>query len=158
MSTISDEGNDPRGARRRSTRAASTIRITGAGPIDVMVLDVSSTGVRILTPEPLDIGQEISIGLAGAGLTRAFVAWAEGEQYGCAFEAPIAQDVASRAFSKTAVVRLGQRQAAAQAAGSSDLRDLYHGHSFWQIPSDAILATILMIGLAVYLGWTLIGG
>jgi hypothetical protein len=145
--------SESRRARRRTTRAASTIRTSGSGPIDVMVLDVSATGVQIVTPAQLSLGQEISIGLAGAGATRAFVARRDGDRYGCAFDAPIGPEAAERAFSNAPVIRLGQRVAAPAAGqGGADLRELYQQHSFWRIPVDAVLVTLGMVGLGV-MGW-----
>jgi hypothetical protein len=146
---------EARRAERRSTRAASTIRTDTSGPIDVVVLDVSATGVRIVTAAELEIGQEISLGLAGAGVTRAFVARRDGEQYGCTFEAPIGEDVSARAFSNASVVRLGQRVSA--ASGQADLRELYRQHHFWQVPLDAVVATLVIVGGGLFALWHLAG-
>lgn len=152
---------EARGAERRATQAASTIRTTGSGPLDVMVLDVSATGIRIVTPAPLEIGQEISIGLAGAGVTTAFVVRREGDRYGCAFEAPIGTSEAALAFSQPSIVRLGQREqvevaVSSSSLGSADLRELYRQHRFLQLPPDAVFVIIGYAVLAAYLCWTYI--
>jgi hypothetical protein len=120
-----------------------------------MVLDVSATGVRIVTPALLQIGQEISIGLAGAGVTRAFVVRGDRGQYGCAFEAPMATEDAARAFSTAPVVRLGQRTPAPRVAESADLRELYLHHRFWQMPLDAVLMGATLMSAAAYGAWWL---
>jgi hypothetical protein len=146
--------SDERRAERRATRAASTLRADGvAGPIDVLVLDISSTGARIVTPAVLAVGQEISIGLAGAGVTRAFVAWRDADHYGCAFEAPIGAEATARAFSSAAIVRLGQPRALVQGSGETDLRALYRQHRFWALPADAIAAMMVLLGGAAVLAW-----
>jgi hypothetical protein len=145
---------EARGAERRPTEAASTIRTDGSGPIDVAVLDVSATGVRFTADADLTIGQEISLGLAGAGITRAFVARRNGNQYGCTFDAPIGEEATARAFSNAPVIHLGRRGQPAEP-GEADLRELYRQHRFWQIPADALFATAVMIGVAVLVWWTL---
>jgi hypothetical protein len=143
---------EARRAARRSTHSASTIRTDSSGPIDVLVLDISATGVRIVTAADLKIGQEISLGLAGAGVTRAYVARRDGDQYGCTFEARIDDEASARAFSATPVLRLGRP---GTAAGQADLRELYRQHHFWQVPIDAVVATIMIVAGAAYVWWYL---
>lgn len=137
-----------RTAERRSTDAPSTMRADNGAPVDVLVLDISRSGVRIVTDAPLQIGQEITIGLAGAGVTRAYVAWARGTEYGCAFERPMAPEDEARAFSHTPVQRLGI--VARHSDGEDYLRDLYRRHRVWALPWDAVLMTVAMLVLV----WT----
>jgi hypothetical protein len=151
--TVKTEG---RAAVRRSTMAASTMRADGSAPIDVVVIDVSATGVRIATSVDLAVGQEISIGLAGAGSTRAFVAWKRGDQYGCQFERPLEPEGEARAFSQAQVVHLGPAPLPLDDAPRDDLRDLYLRHRPWRLPLDAILMFLLMVGLAVAGIWWLL--
>ena len=148
----SGQTKEARSARRRPTGAASTMRTDGGEPVDVIVLDLSRSGVRILSDATLEVGQEISIGLAGAGSTRAYVTWARGGEYGCAFERPIAPEDEARAFSRAPVKRLGR--ALAEPAGSGDdyLRELYRRHRIWAVPWDAVLMTAAMLALL----WTLV--
>jgi hypothetical protein len=93
------------------------------------------------------VGQEISIGLAGAGSTRAYVTWSRGNEYGCAFERPIAPEDEARAFSRAPVKRLGR--ALPEPAGSGDdyLRELYRRHRIWALPLDAVLMIVAMLAL-----------
>jgi len=135
--------------------AASTLRLSGTAPIDVVVVDVSESGVRIVTNADLDIGQEISIGLAGAGSSRAYVVWRRDDHYGCAFERPLGPEGAALAFSRSAIVHLGTpAEAPAGAASGGDyLRDLYAQHRPWKLPPDAIMATLVIIGIAVATCW-----
>jgi len=144
-------GPELRAAERRPTKAASTMRAAGTQPIDVIVLDVSETGLRIVTPIDLAIGQEISIGLAGAGSTRAFVAWKHDGQYGCRFDRPLGSEGAALAFSAAPIVRLG---ATAEPSGDF-LRDLSADHRHFWLPADSIIALIVaaaaLIGLACWL-------
>jgi hypothetical protein len=146
--TVNTKRQDARRAERRKTQAASTMRTDGSGPLDVVVLDLSQTGVRIATSATLEIGQEISIGLAGAGVTRAYVAWASSGEYGCAFDAPLGTEDAARAFSRSEVVRLGP-QTVAPSPGDVDLKELYRQHRFWALPLDAVLMTFLIAAGAI---------
>jgi hypothetical protein len=135
--------------------AASTMRAHGPGPVDVVVIDVSATGVRIATLVPLAIGQEISIGLAGAGATRAFVAWARDGQYGCQFERPLEPDGDARAFSSSRVVHLGRSEPAEEIAPRDDLRDLWAHHRHLRLPLDATLVVVALIIAIVIALWRL---
>jgi hypothetical protein len=151
VASITGRQKEIRRAERRTTQAASTIRTESSGPIDVVVLDISETGVRIVTHVDLAIGQEISIGLSGAGVTRAFVARRTGDQYGCTFEAPIGEEATAQAFSNAPVVRLGR---SSDEGGQTDLRELYRHHHFWQIPFDAVAMALAMVGAGLLAWWT----
>lgn len=143
---IESDTINARTAERRSTDAPSTMRADNGAPVDVVVLDISRSGVRIATEAPLQIGQEITIGLAGAGVTRAYVAWARGGEYGCAFERPIEPEDEALAFSQAPVQRLGS--APRQSGGEDYLRELYLRHRVWALPWDAVLATAGILILA----------
>ena len=140
-----------RRAERRATDAPSTMRTDGGDPVDVLVLDLSRSGIRIVTDADLGIGQEISIGLAGAGVTRAYVTWARSGEYGCAFERPIAAEDEAAAFSRAPVKRLGRMPAVQRtdgnAAAEDYLQDLYRRHRVWALPWDAVLMTLAMVVL-----------
>ncbi len=138
----SGQSMNARSAERRSTDAPSTMRADNGAPVDVLVLDISRSGVRIVTDAPLQIGQEISIGLAGAGVTRAYVAWARGGEYGCAFERPMAPEDEALAFSRAPVQRLGI--VPRQSDGEDYLRELYRRHRVWALPWDAVFMTVGM--------------
>ena len=148
---------EARVAERRPTMAASTMRADGAMPVDVMVIDVSATGVRISTAFMLEVGQEISIGLAGAGSTRAFVAWKRNDEYGCKFERPLEAEGAARAFSRSQVVHLGRIAPVEQKGGHDDLRELWQQHHPWKIPLDAVVVLILELGVAGAGLWWMFG-
>ena len=142
---------EARAAERRSAEAPSTMRTDGRDPIDVIVLDISRSGVRIVSDAVLSIGQEITIGLAGAGVTRAYVAWARDGEYGCAFERPIPPEDEAVAFSHAPVKRLGRAPVQPSDAGDEYLRDLYVRHRIWAIPWDAVMMALAMLVLIVVL-------
>lgn len=138
---------DARAAERRPADAPSTMRLDGSEPMDVLVLDISRSGIRILSDADLVIGQEISIGLAGAGVTRAYVAWARDGEYGCEFERPMAAEEEAAAFSRVPVKRLGRAPVQTPGTGEDFLRELYLRHRIWALPWDAVLMTLAMIVL-----------
>lgn len=137
-----------RTAERRATDAPSTMRTDGRAPVDVVVLDISRSGVRIVTDAQLEVGQEITIGLAGAGVTRAYVTWGRNGEYGCAFERPMAPEDEALAFSRAPVKRLGVTTPPRSGDDGEDyLRELYLRHRTWAIPWDAVLMTVAMLVL-----------
>lgn len=148
-------GDPRRRAQRREARAASTMRAGGASPHDVTVVDLSATGLRIVSNADLAMGQEISIGLAGAGATRAFVAWRRGNQYGCVFARPLSAEDEALAFSNAAPVTLG-RAPIAQKDEVNGLDEIYRQHRTWALPPDAIAAILLFLGGIGYLASLLV--
>ena len=135
-------------AERRATDAPSTMRADGGAPVDVVVLDISRSGVRIVTDAVLEVGQEITIGLAGAGVTRAYVTWGRNGEYGCAFERPMAPEDEALAFSRAPVKRLGIATPPRSGDDGEDyLRELYLRHRTWALPWDAVLMTVAMLVL-----------
>ncbi len=103
------ESQDTRRAERRQADQPSTLRGNGSSePQDSWVHDVSSTGMRIECRAELAIGEEITVGLAGAGATRAHVVWRNGNEYGCQFDKPLSAEDATHAFQGSPVVRLHQ--------------------------------------------------
>ncbi len=154
---VTMEAREARVAERRPAMAPSTMRADGAMPVDVMVIDVSATGVRISTAFELEVGQEISIGLAGAGSTRAFVAWKRGNEYGCKFDRPLDPDGEARAFSQSPIVHLGRIAPASQTGGHDDLREIWQQHRPWKIPLDAVAVLLAEVGLFCAGLWWLFG-
>ena len=158
MATIESAGMDDvldagmRRAERRSTRAPSTLRTDGMRPIDVTVVDVSTTGLGVETEENLRISDEISIGLPGVGTRRAFIAWRRDNRYGCAFYSPLDEADMSRAFLSANLVPLGTAQQALLAAPSvTRAPEVEHNH--WSLPLDAILVTLGYLGAAAFGIW-----
>jgi hypothetical protein len=146
--------NELRRAERRETSSPSTVRTDGMKPIDVTVLDFSTTGFRIDCEDVLAVSSEISIGLPGIGTRRAFIAWRKLSQYGCAFHTPIAQEEADRAFSASAdVIALGKQQQAVVTKPEAVAVKLDAEHNHWYLPLDAILAIAGYAGVAAYAIW-----
>lgn len=145
---------EARKAARREAHAASTLRAVGMHATDVSVLDLSETGIRIATSAALEIGQEISIGLAGVGARSAFVAWARDGGYGCAFAAKLEPEEVALAFSTASVVPIGfVSRVKAPLAPDTGLDHLYAGHRTWALPFDALVATAVFLGLFAAAFW-----
>ncbi|MFD1786657.1 PilZ domain-containing protein [Sphingomonas floccifaciens] len=87
-----------------SGRAESRIPVTVDGtlrgdvgdPLDVEVEDISSSGFRARVPVALDVGEVISIGIAGLGTRPARVVRSDGRSVGCQFFARLPGDFDAR--------------------------------------------------------------
>ena len=97
---------ETRRAERRSADQPSTLRGRGSEPHDSWVHDVSSTGMRIECRANLAIGEEVTVGLVGAGATVARIVWRRGNEYGCEFVEPLSAEAAVNAFNGSPVVQL----------------------------------------------------
>ena len=148
---------EARKAARREARAASTLRTDGMHATDVTVLDLSETGIRIATLVQLEVGQEISIGLAGVGARSAIVAWMRDGEYGCAFAAKLEPEEVALAFSTASVVPIGfvTRAAPPPKVPGASLEQLYAAHRTWALPLDAIVAGALFLGLFAAVFWVI---
>jgi hypothetical protein len=79
-------GADQRRSRNRAIVAqASTVRAHSAVPVDVHVEDLSQDGFCFSSAVAIEIGTVIAVGLAGAGMASARVAWRDGDRHGCVF-------------------------------------------------------------------------
>lgn len=84
-----------RQARRRLFLQASGA--TAAGAFDVLVHNISASGLLLESPLTLTIGDRIEIDLPEAQATGAQVIWTSGNLFGCEFDAPIASAALSAA-------------------------------------------------------------
>ena len=99
--TRSGEGQ-ARAQRRRLLFEASGALETGLAT-QVLVHNVSETGLLLETRHELEIGEAIDLALPEAGTSRARVVWASGTLYGCAFETPLSPAMLSAAQLRSAV-------------------------------------------------------
>jgi len=156
MMVTTGETHEARTAARRATMAPSTLRAENVAATDVTVVDLSQTGFRIATAVPLQVGDEISIGLSGVGTRRAYVAWRRDGEYGCAFDQPLEIKEAQDAFTSASVVRLGSAEQVADATRTrdkGDMQELYGSHSLWRMPLDAVLMLTAYLLLGGWLFW-----
>ncbi len=67
----------------------TTLRDAEGKPTDVVLENLSLTGFRMSSTEPLASGQSIMIGLEGVGVRSAKVVWVDDDVAGCEFDHPI---------------------------------------------------------------------
>ena len=88
------EGNR-RYAPRRALRLGATLSDRG---VEVLIHDLSPTGLLIESAQPLSQGETLFVDLPERGPTAASVAWSNGKFYGCAFELSIPAAAVSAAL------------------------------------------------------------
>ena len=69
-----------------------------AGGQDVMIHDLSATGVLLQTTAKLETFDDLEVDLPEVGPTHAFVVWNSGEYFGCEFARPISRAAISAAL------------------------------------------------------------
>lgn len=90
-------GSNRRAGVRRKLRLEAH-GSTSSERTDVMILDVSTTGVLLETTGDLSAGETIELELPGETGITAVVKWSSGQLYGCQFGAPVSDAVVSAAL------------------------------------------------------------
>lgn len=94
---IVPSGSNKRGAPRHQMR----LRVRGAPPAgeatDVLIHNLSPTGLLIESTQHLAVGDEIVVELPEAATSTAKVVWASGQFFGCAFDRPLSAAAVSAA-------------------------------------------------------------
>lgn len=89
-----------RSSRRTTTRRK--VRLEAPGSIasegDVLILDISTTGLLIKASGDLEVGETVEFDLPEASGTRAVVKWSSGQLFGCQFRAPVSVATVSAAL------------------------------------------------------------
>jgi len=88
LEEVSDSSGQPRQPRRQLRLAAQGQTAIG-GSTDVLIHNVSATGLLLESRVVLAAGDRIEIDLPHARTTGARVIWSSGVLYGCQFDAPI---------------------------------------------------------------------
>jgi hypothetical protein len=91
-------GSERRRSVRRSLRLDAENKGARHGAPQVIIHDLSLTGVLIETSTPLASGETFEVNLPQAGSAEASVVWTSGEFYGCAFKEPISTAALSAAL------------------------------------------------------------
>lgn len=88
--------------RRASQRRRLTLRVPGASTSgeasDVVIRDLSKSGLLIESPVPLSVGEEMIVNLPNTAGAAASVIWASGELYGCQFNRALSDAAVSAAL------------------------------------------------------------
>ena len=79
-----------RAAERQALDADATLRIDGR-PLDALIANISMSGCLFVCSERLDVGDTVTIGIAGIGRRRVQIVRALGARYGAEFEVPLDQ-------------------------------------------------------------------
>jgi hypothetical protein len=89
-------------ASRRALRLGATLADSG---VEVLIHDLSPTGLLIETAHPLGQGETLFVDLPERGPTAASVAWSSGRFHGCAFELSIPAATVSAALLRSPAVK-----------------------------------------------------
>lgn len=89
------EGENRRYTSRRALRLQSAVSDRG---IEVVIHDLSLTGMLVETPQELCRGETLFVDLPERGPTAASVVWSSGRFHGCAFEQSIPNSAISAAL------------------------------------------------------------
>ena len=98
--------SERRTAERVDGNPSARIGVEGAGAFEVLVHDVSQTGVRFDTVAPLEVGSAVRVVLNVVGSKTARVAWKRQCSFGCEFETPLRHQDVLRAMVGTTVIQL----------------------------------------------------
>ena len=89
------ETSSRRTSPRRKLRLGASL---GSGGHEVVIHDLSATGVLIQTSAKLETFDDLEVDLPEVGPTHAFVVWNSGEYFGCEFARPISRGAISAAL------------------------------------------------------------
>lgn len=105
ISDVTPASDDRRlGTDRVAIGLPSTVRAGDLNPRDVVVEDLSSSGFRFRSDQPLAIGAMLHVGLVGGGMAQARVVRTDDDQHGCKFVRPLSDEQLREAFSPATVL------------------------------------------------------
>ena len=147
------EAENRRYASRRALRLGSVLSDSG---IEVVIHDLSPTGLLIETPQELCGGETLFVDLPERGPTAASVVWSSGRYHGCAFESSIPAATVSAALLRSPV-----GAAAGSADSALDITRLQSlAASIADAPEDdrySLRTRGLVLGSLIALTWGAIG-
>lgn len=82
-------GKNTRGTARHQMRLRVRSAAGSGGAADVLVHNLSATGMLLESASQLAVGDEIAVELPEASGSTAKVVWASGQFFGCAFDRPL---------------------------------------------------------------------
>ena len=78
--------HDPRRSdERQPTNVGATVRVDG-NPIDALIVNLSASGCLFMCSEPLEVGDILSIGIAGIGRRQARIVRSLDTRFGAEFD------------------------------------------------------------------------
>lgn len=87
-----------RNEARKKLKLLTAAKTARGGAANVLVLDISTSGMLVQSDAPLEPGEEIEVQLPGTGARQARVAWSGGNFFGCSFDRPISSATVSAAL------------------------------------------------------------
>jgi PilZ domain len=87
MATVADTAEAGEAAERRGQLLWSGVLQTARGPVQCLVVDISPGGARLSLGAAVAAGEAVTLMVAGKGMFRGRVAWAEPGLVGVAFAA-----------------------------------------------------------------------
>lgn len=101
-----EEQSGPNGrmAERRPVQAESTLRDGDSRPVDISIVDLSTSGCLIEGAGDLEVPSLVTVGIAGVGRVAARIVRRDGNRFGCAFVVPLAESVVAAANATDTVV------------------------------------------------------
>ena len=94
---ILPKGDNQRGTARHQIRLRVRGGAVSGETSDVLILNLSTSGMLLESSAQLTVGDEIAVDLPEAEKSVARVVWASGQFFGCAFERPLSTAAASAA-------------------------------------------------------------
>jgi hypothetical protein len=129
---------DRRTAIRRKLHLCAE-RLTGSGTSDVLILDISTTGLLFETTGSLSVGETIELNIPGTNSVSAVVRWSDEQRFGCKFREPITAAVLN-AILRRGPSRIHEEDAAARAMSAK--REM-----IWLLAVAFITAAVLVAAL-----------
>lgn len=137
-------------ARRRVLFSSRIVGVPGA--VDVLLRNISATGLLLECASDLALGEAIDIDLPHAGNCQAIVVWRNAQLYGCRFQTPLSSAAISAALLRSDPERTERSDEAAFAGPSEFDRAL-------ELNADGSLsfrARVWIIFALAILSWALV--
>ncbi|HEX8055028.1 MAG TPA: PilZ domain-containing protein [Novosphingobium sp.] len=151
---------DGRGARRRKLSLEAQGTTSSGMAADVLIHNLSTTGLLIQTSTDLSIGEAITVDVPHAGTTLAVVMWNSGNLFGCEFVAPVPSAAVSASLLRNPVERPSEPAAVEEipAARDNDYvdADIVVDEQAADRPKLPIRTRVMIIVGSSLLAWTLI--
>jgi hypothetical protein len=146
------------GDRRYVDRRVLKLQVAGVLPdgpgVDVVIHDLSLTGLLMETWASLSVGMDIEVDLPEAGATQARVVWSTGRYFGCQFSAPIPAAAMSAAILKNPVAPTPRVSAPVQFSRPSPTSEDRDGLSLGT-RMRVIIALATLVWAAIFLAMAL---
>jgi len=140
----------------RSRRATSRLKLSLGAVLpstgeEVVIHDLSATGILIQTSAMLKAADKLEVELPDVGATVAKVVWSSGDYFGCQFETPIAKAALSAALLRNPFEPVAEPSPAADVPNeeSEDAAEFKDDRAPFAVRMRVILGTSLAL-------WTLI--